>query len=108
MRNIRLKLILFFLVSSLGVGIYIWVNNFKKIDILRTKNDSVANSQIHQVKNSTDIEFIRENAINNINWNKENRHRKSNVAVTQSKLILLQLILLLLSLILGIIHFIKC
>jgi len=44
---------------------------------------------------------------NTITLNKENRHRKSNFAVSQSKLILLQLILIFLSLILGIIQFIK-
>ncbi|WP_223034057.1 hypothetical protein [Hanstruepera marina] len=90
MRNIRLKLILLFLVSSFGVGIYVWVNNFKQIDIFRTKNDGITNSQIHQIKNSTDIEFIRENAINYINWNKKNRYSKNSDAVSQSKLILLQ------------------
>jgi len=57
MRNIRLKLILLFLFSSLGIGIYIWIHNFEQIDILKTKNDSLTNSLTHQIKNSNDIEY---------------------------------------------------
>ncbi len=107
MKNIRLILISIFLISSLGIGVYIWTNNFKQIDILRTKNDSVTNSLIHQIKNSNDIDFVREKAIVNISLSKERRHRKGNNAGLQSKLIVLQLILILLSLILSIIQFIK-
>lgn len=98
--NIKNRVILVLLLSTLGIAFFSLNQHSSKVDIFRTKNNHIDNSIITSIKETDSIFLLKQEAIRLVNLKAQSSYETSQFSLNQIKILIVQSILILGSIIL--------